>query len=75
MPIDPPDFDPELEGHAAVKARGEVHAVTSDYSTGEHRSKTECGIVVTAGSGAPREEYIGSAPMCSECWPDSISDD
>lgn len=72
MTVDALDADPELKGHTAVKARGEVHAVVSDYSTDERRNKTECGIVIKQGNGAPRTEYIGgSIPMCSGCWPDN----
>lgn len=78
MTVDVPDFDPELNGHAAVVVdgpNGEVcHAVVSHYEESAHGFKTECGVEVEDSQEQPPRSTIAErgVRMCPECWPESV---
>jgi len=44
MTVNAPDFDPTLNGHAAVEIENVIHAVVSKYDEQGHKGQfTECG--------------------------------
>lgn len=77
MTVIPPDFDKEMHGHSAVKIEGACHAMVSDYSTGEQRDATECGILLSSHQsnldlGSRIDFQEENVPMCSDCWPAEV---
>jgi hypothetical protein len=81
--VDPPEFDPELDGYTSAVIEDVCHAIISEYDGSENSySATECGLrledslfsndrVQQSGS---RHDFTGDAniEMCDDCWPDDI---
>lgn len=77
MVVETPDFDPYLDGHAAVTLDREedaiLHAYTISYPDGTREPYTECGKPVEHNEDKPRGEYSDSqVEHCDECWPDHL---
>ncbi len=83
MTVDAPEFDENLDDHAAVEIKSVCHAITSkpvsDVNVGYTLKDdvTECGI--TPGKSVdikPRKEFVAdNIPMCLTCWPEHITPD
>lgn len=72
MTVDAPDFDPELEGHAAIEIGELVHAVVTAYGEGGEQQVTDCGRAIRNEIDIqPRSEWDGDE-MCPKCWPAPI---
>ncbi|WP_254831573.1 hypothetical protein [Haloglomus salinum] len=75
MTVTAPEFDPELNGYAAIERDGTVHAVSGEYdSEGEQNFEAHCGaFTIGSQEGGPRSEYLGEGyDWCGRCWPDWV---
>lgn len=74
-----PDFDPMLQGHAAVAFGKECHRLTSRYDECNRGIEwTSCGIRlkhISPHSYESRAELLSrdeSLSLCTECWPEEV---
>jgi len=77
MTVNAPDFDPTLNGHAAVEIENVLHAVVSKYDEQGHKGQfTECG---TRLEDFPDGETIRGdrkeMEHCNDCWPKLVVND
>jgi len=79
MTVDAPEFDENLNGHAAVEIKSVCHAVTSGVDEIRQRQydATACGIgPIDSLEIRPRKEFADeNIPMCLTCWPEHITPD
>jgi len=79
MTVDAPEFDENLDDHAAVKIKSVCHAVTSGVDEIRQRQydATACGIgPIDSLKIRPRKEFADeNIPMCLTCWPEHITPD
>lgn len=83
MTVDPPEFDPELDGHISAVIEDVCHAIISEYDESGHSySATECGLRLEGTlfsndrvqKSGGRQDFVDGADieMCDECWPDDV---
>ncbi|WP_157969620.1 hypothetical protein [Haloplanus rubicundus] len=83
MTVDPPEFDPELDGHTSAVIGNVCHAIISEYDESGHSySATECGVRLEDSlfsndrvqKSGPKHDFTDDADieMCDDCWPEDV---